>query len=66
MEYDNDNMRVGICRYTQRRILQVVDPDSDDAPDEEGWLCLHQDSDEEEHQQLLDFLYGIDLMVCSN
>ncbi|HRH37245.1 MAG TPA: hypothetical protein PK760_02800 [Flavobacteriales bacterium] len=59
-------IRVGVCKHTQRRILQEFDGCSEDAEDEEGWFCLHDETAAEEQQAILFYLYGMDLMVCEN
>jgi len=40
--------RIGKCGYTNRDVLQYFDGKSDDADDEFGWFCLHDDTIEEE------------------
>ena len=42
------DIRAGICRYTKKEVLQYYDRTSDDAEDMRGWLCLHNDEEEEE------------------
>jgi hypothetical protein len=58
--------RVGLCRATGRRVVQHYDGQSDDASDEFGWLCLHDDTIEEEVQHVIKFIYGIDSTISSN
>lgn len=45
-------VRVGTCKVLNRQVLQVRDDASDDAPDEPGWLCLHDETEEEERQAI--------------
>ncbi|NDK56729.1 hypothetical protein [Pontibacter fetidus] len=66
MERDHNTIRVGICKYTSRKVLQLRDFPSNDAIDEKGWLCLHDDTEEEEIQNIIKFLYGIDIEIHNN
>ena len=34
----NSDLRIGVCKHTLRKVLQVRDNASDDANDDEGWL----------------------------
>lgn len=47
-KYKKGYIRVGICRHTKKEVLQYYDGVSDDADDMRGWLCLHNDEEEEE------------------
>ena len=40
-----NDTRIGICKHTFLLIEQVYDGVSDDATDEKGWFCLHNDED---------------------
>ncbi len=53
----NSDVRIGVCKHTLRKVLQVRDNASDDANDEEGWLCLHDETIEEEVINILNFKY---------
>lgn len=33
--------RIGICKHTHQKVQQEFDNFSDDADDEFGWMCLH-------------------------
>lgn len=35
--------RIGLCRHTNSSVTQIYDGVSNDADDEFGWLCLHDD-----------------------
>lgn len=61
-----EELRIGICKHTGRKLLQVKDENSDDAIDEKGWLCLHDESEEEEIQTLIKFKYNINLKILNN
>ena len=54
-----NEIRVGICKETNRKVLQMKDIASDDAIDEKGWLCLHDNTIEEEMENVLKFNYKI-------
>ncbi|KAF2518996.1 hypothetical protein E0W68_06985 [Flavobacterium salilacus subsp. salilacus] len=59
-------IRVGVCKHTGKKVLQIKDNDSDNAIDEKGWLCLHEDSEEEEISSIIKHIYLIDLPIESN
>ena len=61
-----EKLRIGICKHTGRKILQVKDENSDDAIDEKGWLCLHDESEEEEIQNLIKFKCNLNLKISNN
>lgn len=65
-EEEEKEIRVGICRHTNRRVLQIRDEDSDDAIDEKGWLCLHDETIEEEQSNILNFKYNLNVNIYSN
>lgn len=50
-------IRIGICKHTKREVLQIKDKYEDDAIDEKGWMCLHEDTIEEEQLSILNFKY---------
>lgn len=51
-----NDLRVGPCKYTKHEIVQCYDGASDDAFDEFGWLCLHDDTIEEELANIIKHL----------
>lgn len=66
MKSIKDEIRVGICKHTNRRVLQIKDVASDDAIDEKGWLCLHDETVEEEVENVLKFGYKISEKIYLN
>lgn len=66
MKTEESVRRVGVCKCTRRRVVQHYDGLSDDAADEFGWFCLHDDTIEEEVHHVIQFIYGIDLTISSN
>ncbi len=59
-----DEVRVGLCRHTNCSVLQCYDGFSDDAKDETGWLCLHDETIEQEVFNILKFTkekYGAEI-----
>jgi len=59
-------IRVGVCKHTNRRVLQQFDGSSEDAIDKAGWFCLHEDTITEEQEAILYFLYKLDMSVSEN
>jgi len=57
MEIRKEILRIGICKHTKRKVLQIKDESQNDAIDEKGWLCLHDDTEEEEQLNILNFKY---------
>lgn len=37
--------RTGMCRHKNIKVKQAYDGVSDDADDQFGWLCLHDEED---------------------
>lgn len=61
-----DELRVGICKHSGRKVMQVKDEFSDDGEDEKGWLCLHDDTVEEEIRNIIKFRYNLNLKISKN
>lgn len=59
-------LRVGICKHTGRKILQIRDECSDDGIDEKGWMCLHDDTVEEEIKTIIKFKYNVLIDISKN
>lgn len=61
-----NEIRIGVCRHTDRKVLQIKDACSDDAVDEIGWLCLHDETVEEEVVEMLKFKYEFPFEINLN
>ena len=66
MKIKEGTLRVGHCRHTRKPVLQYRDNYSNDAIDEKGWLCLHQETTEEEIKDILKFKFMIDVEIYLN
>jgi hypothetical protein len=55
-QYKKGDYRVGICKHTYRQVVQLFDETSDDAIDEFGWFCLHDESIQQELANVCIFL----------
>lgn len=52
MATPDNKMRVGLCKHHNRQVLQTRDSGSNDAPDEAGWMCLHDETREQEQDAI--------------
>lgn len=48
--------RKGICKHTNKNVLQIYDGVSNDNPHQKGWLCLHKYEFEEEEEEEKEFI----------
>jgi len=64
--YCTNEVRIGICKHTKQKVLQIKDEHSDDAPDKKGWLCLHQDNHNDEISDILEFKFKIKGEITNN
>ena len=61
-----NEIRIGFCKHTSRKVLQIKDVASDDALDEKGWLCLHDETVEEEIENIIKFNYDFHINININ
>ena len=52
---ETKKIRIGTCKHNNILILQYKDNESNDAPDEKGWLCLHRETREEEIKEIINY-----------
>lgn len=66
MDNSTKIIRIGICKHTKQKVLQIKDELEDDAIDEKGWLCLHEENIEEEQLSILNFKYKFNSNFSEN
>ena len=47
------NVRVGFCKYTNREVVQEKYHGHSDGLNEDGWICMHEDTEEEELENII-------------
>ena len=61
-----DEIRIGICKETKKKLLQIKNLSSNDAEDETGWMCLHRDTEDEEIEEILEYKYNFIFGITTN
>ena len=48
-----NDLRIGLCKHTNKPVVQQRYDGHDDGLNEKGWICLHEETEEEELENII-------------